>query len=337
MKWFPDKIRVLTLALVIALLIPIFVRSAFVLHLLVLLNIWVVLTVSLNLVTGFAGQLALGHAAFVTIGGYAGALLMIHYDWSFWLALLVGGGTAFLSGLILGLMALRLRGDYLGMVTLGFGEIVRIVAINWGDLTRGPMGLPGIPRPVIFGYTFKGEVPFYFLMLALVVFTEVTVERMLFSRFGRACLAVRDDVEAARAMGVEDYLYKVLAFCISAGYAGLAGVFYASWTTLFSPDSFTLNDSIMVSVMETLGGIGSLEGMIPGAMILGALPELLRPFTTGPKIASLRLAGVGMLMVVMLIVRPEGIAGMSIRKAYISLEPIRRLFTRGGASVQEGP
>lgn len=337
MKWFPDRIRVLTLALVIALLIPIFVRSAFVLHLLVLLGIWVVLTVSLNLVTGFAGQLALGHAAFVTIGAYTGALLMLNNGWSFWPALLVGGLTSLLSGLILGLMALRLRGDYLGMVTLGFGEIIRVVAINWVDLTRGPMSLPGIPRPVIFGYTFKGEVPFYFLMLALVVFTQVTVERLLFSRFGRACLAVRDDVEAARAMGVEDYKYKALAFCISSGYAGLAGVFYASWTTLFSPDSFTLTDSIMISVMETLGGIGSLEGMIPGAVILGALPELLRPFTTGVKIASLRLAGVGLLMVVMLIVRPEGIAGMSIRKAYISLEPVRKLFVRDQARVQEGP
>ena len=139
----------------------------------------------------------------------------------------------------------------------------------------------------------------------------------------------------AKAMGVESYRYKVLAFCISSGYAGLAGAFYASWTTLFSPDAFTLTDSIMISVMETLGGIGSLEGIIPGAIIIGALPELLRPITTGPKIASLRLAAVGLLMVIMLIIRPEGIAGMSIRKAYISLEPVHRLFAGRKANVHK--
>jgi len=328
-RFLPRRVNLLTLSLIVALLIPAFYRQSFFLHILVLLAIWVILTDSLNFVTGFAGQLALGHAAFVTIGGYTGALLMLNHGWSFWTALLIGGGTAFASGLILGVLALRLRGDYLGMVTLGFGEIVRVTAINWVSLTRGPMGLPGIPRPTIFGYTFLGELPFYYLAIVLVVFTHVTIERMLFSRFGRACLALRDDEAAAEAMGIETYQYKVLAFCISSGYAGLAGVFYASWTTLFSPDSFQLTDSIMMCVMNTLGGIGSLIGAIPGAMIIGALPELLRPFTTGPNIASLRLAGVGVLMVLLLIVRPQGLAGMSIKPVYISLEPLYRLLKRG--------
>jgi branched-chain amino acid transport system permease protein len=302
----------------------------------VLLGIWVILAESNNFVVGFAGQLAIGHAAFVTIGGYAGALLMIQMDASFWVALAVGGVVAFMSGLILGLMSLRLRGDYLGMVTLGFGEIVRLLAINLVDITRGPMGLPGIPRPVIFGYQFSGELPFYYLVIALIVFTHLSIERMLFSRFGRACLAVRDDEVAAQAMGVKSYEYKVLAFCISSAYAGLAGVFYASWTTLFSPDSFKLDDSIMISVMITLGGIGSLLGPIPGAIGIGSLPELLRPFTTGARVASLRLAGVGLIMVVFLLMRPQGIAGRSIDKVYISLEPVRRLLIPETSSVQEG-
>lgn len=332
-NWFPHRINLLIPVLVAALLIPIFFRSPFLLHVFVLLMIWVILAESLNFVTGFAGQLALGHAAFVTIGGYVGSLLMLTRGWPFWTALLVGGGTAFLSGLILGLLALRLRGDYLGMVTLGFGEIIRIVAINWVSVTRGPMGLPGIPRPSIFGYTFQGELPFYYLAIVLVVFTHLTIERLLFSRFGRACLAIRDDEVAAQAMGVEGYQYKVLAFCISSGYAGLAGVFYASWSRLFSPDSFQLVDSIMMAIMITLGGIGSLLGAIPGAVVIGALPEVLRPFTTGANIASLRLAGVGLIMVVLLIVRPQGIAGMSIKPIYISLEPIRKLIV--GKSVVE--
>jgi branched-chain amino acid transport system permease protein len=335
-KFIPRRINVLTLSLILALIIPVFYRKPFFLHVMVLLAIWVILSESLNFVTGYAGQLALGHAAFVTIGGYAGALIMLERGWSFWSALLIGGGTAFLTGLILGFMALRLRGDYLGMVTLGFGEIARITAINWVAVTRGPMGLPGIPRPELFGYKFLGELPWYYLGIALVVFTHFTIERMLFSRFGRACLALRDDEVAAKSMGIETYQYKLLAFCISSGYAGLAGVFYASWTTLFSPDSFQLTDSIMMSVMITLGGIGSLIGVIPGAIIIGALPELLRPFTTGPGIASLRLAGVGLLMVLLLIVRPQGIAGMSIKPVYISLEPLRRLLVREKAPAVEG-
>jgi branched-chain amino acid transport system permease protein len=136
-------------------------------------------------------------------------------------------------------------------------------------------------------------------------------------------------------MGVEAYEFKVLAFCISSAYAGLAGVFYASWTTLFSPDSFQLTDSIMISIMNTLGGIGSLLGSFPGAIIIGALPEIFRPFTTGAGIASLRLALVGLFMVVLLIIRPQGIAGMSIDPVYISLEPIRRLFVREEEDAKE--
>lgn len=335
MNWFPKRIRILTLALIVTLLLPLIIRSPFTLHVLVLLGIWVILAESNNFVVGFAGQLAIGHAAFVTLGGYAGALLMIRYDLSFWFALLFGGVFAFLSGLILGLMSLRLRGDYLGMVTLGFGEIVRLLAINLGGITRGPMGLPGIPRPVIFGYRFSGELPFYYLVIALIVLTHISIERMLFSRFGRACIAIRDDEVAAQAMGVKSFGYKVLAFCISSGYAGLVGVFYASWTTFFSPDSFKLDDSIMISVMITLGGIGSLLGPIPGAIGIGALPELLRPFTTGARIASLRMAGVGLIMVVFLILRPQGIAGMSIDKGYISLKPLRKLLLRKVVDVEE--
>ncbi len=335
MSWLPHKVNLKWILLVGSLLLPLVVRSPFVLHVIILIGIYVILTDALNFVTGFAGQLALGIAAFVTIGGYTGALLMLNNDWSFWTALIAGGVAGFLSGLILGVLSLRLRGDYLGMVTLGFSEIIRIVAINLVPVTRGPMGLPGIPRPEIFGYLFHGDVPYYYLLLALIIFTHVTIERMLFSRFGRACLAIRDDESAAAAMGVQAYQYKVLAFCISSAYAGLAGVFYASWTTLFSPDSFQLVDSIMVSVMNTLGGIGSLLGSFPGAVILASLPEIFRPFTTGARVASLRLALVGLIMLFLVIFRPQGIAGMSIDPVFISLEPIRRWFTRRQDKVDE--
>jgi branched-chain amino acid transport system permease protein len=329
MNWFPKRIRTLTLFFIAALLIPIFFRSSYVLHIMVLLGIWIILTDSLNFLTGFAGQLSLGHAAFVAIGAYAGAMLIRNGHWPFWSALFVGGIVSLVAGLILGLMALRLRGDYLGMVTLGFGEIIRIFCINLINITNGPAGFANIHRPSLFGYTFSGELPYYFLILALVFVIHYAVERMLFSRFGRACLAVRDDEVAANAMGVRDYNYKVWAFCISCGICGIVGVFYAAWTTVVNPNSFTLNDSIMLNVMNTLGGSGSLYGPLPGGIVIGGLPELLRPYTTGARIASLRFSFMGLLLIVLMLVRPQGFYGMSISRGYISLSPIRKFFVRG--------
>lgn len=330
MKWLPHRISAVTLGLIVALFLPLFIESSFVLHIVVLLCVWVVLSLSLNFVTGFAGQLALGHAAFIIIGGYAGALAMLNFGASFWVALLIGGGCAFLSGLILGLMSMRLRGDYLGMVTMGFAEIVRLLAVNLRGITRGPMGLPGIPRPTFFGLQFQGEAPYYYLILAFMVITYLCIDRLLFSRFGRACLAVRDDEQAAEAMGVKSYQYKVLAFCISSLFAGFVGVFYASWITLISPDTFTNTDSVMMSAMITLGGIGSIYGPFIGGSVIGAIPEILRPFTNTPGFASLRLAGVGLLMVVFLILKPAGVFGTSRQKVYLSLDPLWKLFGKKG-------
>ncbi|MDY6846694.1 MAG: branched-chain amino acid ABC transporter permease [Chloroflexota bacterium] len=208
---------------------------------------------------------------------------------------------------------------YLGMVTLGFGEIIRLLALNLTDITRGPMGLPGVPRISVFGISFQSIIPHFYLILFFILLTFYFIKRLIFSRFGRACRAVRDDEKAAEAMGIKSYKIKVISFCISAGLAGLMGAFYASWITFFSPDSFQFNDSIMMSAMITFGGIGSLYGPIFGAISIGSLPEILRPFTSGVGVASLRLAGVGLIMVLMLIIKPEGLFGDSITERYLSL------------------
>jgi branched-chain amino acid transport system permease protein len=328
MNWVPKRISLEAALILLAAIAPLFIRTTYVLHVMVLLCVWVVLSLSLNFVTGYAGQLALGHAAFVAIGGYVGALIMLNYGVSFWIAILIGAAASFVSGLILGLLAMRLRGDYLGMVTMGFGEIVYLLTINLTNITRGPMGLPGIPRATILSYTFKGEIPYFYVGLLLVGITFWMIKRMLFSRFGRACLAIRDDETAAEAMGIASFKYKVLSFCISSGFAGLIGAFYVSWVTLISPDSFRLADSILVSAMITLGGIGSLYGPIFGGISIGLLPELLRPLTSGPYLGSLRLAGVGLLMVVFIVLKPAGLFGTDTRTIYFSLETFRNLFRR---------
>jgi branched-chain amino acid transport system permease protein len=328
MNWVPKRISLEAALILLAAIAPLFIRTTYVLHVMVLLCVWVVLSLSLNFVTGYAGQLALGHAAFVAIGGYVGALIMLNYGVSFWIAILIGAAASFVSGLILGLLAMRLRGDYLGMVTMGFGEIVYLLTINLTNITRGPMGLPGIPRATILSYTFKGEIPYFYVGLLLVGITFWMIKRMLFSRFGRACLAIRDDETAAEAMGIASFKYKVLSFCISSGFAGLIGAFYVSWVTLISPDSFRLADSILVSAMITLGGIGSLYGPIFGGISIGLLPELLRPLTSGPYLGSLRLAGVGLLMVVFIILKPAGLFGTDTKTIYFSLDSFRNIFRR---------
>jgi len=322
----PSRMRTLNLLAFLLLLVPLFVRSTRYMHFFVLLCIWIILTDSINFVIGIAGQLSLGHAAFVTIGAYAGAILIRDHAWSFWTAMPMGGIITVVAGLILGFMAIRLRGDYLGMVTLGFGEIIRIFSINLLEVTNGPAGFSNIPRPVIFGYRIETQVGYYLMAVLLVFVFHIAFERILFSRFGRACLAIRDDEVAAAAMGVKASNYKILAFCLSVAVAGFVGVFYAAWTTVVTTSSFTLNDSIMLNVMNTLGGIGSLEGAFPGATIIAAIPEMLRPFTTGVGVASLRFTFMGLLLIGLMILRPQGFYGMSIARGYIDLRPLKRFF-----------
>ena len=316
--------RLSLLILAVALILPLAIPHPYARHLLVLLALYVILSDSLNFVTGFAGQLALGHAAFPLIGGYVAALLMLMAGWSFWLALLAGAMSAYMAGLVLGCMAMRLRGDYLGMVTLGFGEIVRLLALNV-EIVGGPMGMPGIPAPRIGDTVVRGSLSYYYFVLAFAIVTHLSLRRLIFSRFGRACLAIREDEFAAEAMGINTYRVKVVAWAISSFFGGLTGALYAPWISLMSPDTFTLVDSVMMCAMITLGGIGSLLGPIFGAIIIGALPEIMRLIVGGGDIASIRMIGVGFFMIVTLIFAPSGLFGTSMRDPILRLD---WLFTR---------
>ena len=275
--------------------------------------VYICLGLGLNVVVGLCGLLDLGYIAFYGVGAYTYALLSVHYAVPFWVCLPICAAFAALAGCIIGYPTLRMRGDYLAIVTLGFGEIVRIVLNNWMALTGGPNGILGIKPPGLYVPSFAdGSFSFehlllrkleylYYIILALAVFTVIAVYRINFSRIGRAFEAIREDETAAELMGVDTFRFKLLAYALGAVFGGLAGAFFAARMRFVSPESFTFIESAMVLAMVVLGGMGSIPGVILGALALVALPEVFREFEL------YRMLAFGGAMALMMIVRPAGL------------------------------
>jgi len=274
--------------------------------------IYIMCGLGLNIVVGLAGLLDLGYVAFYAVGAYSYALLNYHFGVSFWFALPIGASIGFCFGLLLGYPVLRLRGDYLAIVTLGFGEIVRLILENWNAFSFGPSGIANIPRPGFFGIQFSlhsATIYIYFVMVALVIFTIFVVTRLQNSRLGRAWIALREDEVACQAMGIDKTKTKLTAFALGATWAGMAGVLFAAKTTFINPASFTLWESIFFLCVVVLGGMGSVTGVIFGALVLVLLPEYLRVFS------EYRILLFGAVLVIMMVFRPGGII-TNVRRSY---------------------
>ncbi len=271
--------------------------------------VYIILGLGLNIVVGLAGLLDLGYIAFFGVGAYTYALLSVHFGLSFWLCLPIAGCFSALAGCIIGYPTLRMRGDYLAIVTLGFGEIVRIVINNWMSLTNGPNGILGIKSPGIYWFkngSFEHMLmnnleQLYFIILGLAAFTVLAVYRINYSRIGRAFEAVREDQTAAELMGVNTLRLKLLAYALGAVFGGLAGTFFAARMKFVSPESFTFIESAMVLAMVVLGGMGSIPGVILGSLALIALPEVFRGFEL------YRMFVFGGVMALMMLFRPMGL------------------------------
>jgi branched-chain amino acid transport system permease protein len=301
----------LLLLAAVALAFP-FLVSTYQVNIMVTALMYVMLGLGLNIVVGQAGLLHLGYAAFYAAGAYTYALLNYHFGVGFWLALPLGGVVAALFGILLGFPVLRLRGDYLAIVTLGFGEITRLVLENWNAFSFGPSGISGIPRPGFFGVEMNlqyATIYLYFLMIALCIFTIFVVRRLQDSRIGRAWLALREDEIACQAMGIDKTKAKMTAFALGSTWAGLVGVIFAAKTTFVNPASFTFLESAMILSMVVLGGMGSILGVVLGAFTLVLLPEYLRVFS------DYRMLLFGTIMVIMMVFRPQGIVS-GIRRTY---------------------
>ena len=315
--------------LIVLAVLPLVIKNDYLMHVLITVGLYVVLSLSLNLVSGFAGQLSIGHAAFYGIGAYLTGLLMLRFNMPYWFTIPISGIVTALFGLLLGLPTLRLQGDYLAIVTLGFGEIVRLVFLNWDSVTRGPMGLPGIPSPQLGSYMFVSKIPYYYLILAIMVVTIIFMVRIAESEFGLSLIAVSHDEVAAEAVGIPTLRAKLLAFSFAALFAGIAGGYYATYISFVSPDSFTFMDSVTILSMVVLGGLASIPGVVIGAIVLGLAPEVLR------FMADYRMLLYGALMVIMMIFKPDGFWGAKhrVRNAVLKNFEKRHHLTKRGESA----
>ncbi|MDD5434823.1 MAG: branched-chain amino acid ABC transporter permease [Nitrospira sp.] len=302
----------LTFLFVILLSAPFIINNYYV-DVLTITGIYVILALGLNIVVGLAGLLDLGYIAFYAIGAYSYGILNTAFGVPFWPAILIGGILAAFAGMILGMVTLRLRGDYLAIVTLGFLMIVHLILNNWDSVTRGPNGILGIKPPAIGGFVFSGPAHFYYLILLIDIFAIFIINRLNNSRIGRAWIAIREDEIAASAMGINITTMKILAFTLGASWAGVAGVFFAGRYAFISPESFTFLETVLVLSMVVLGGMGSIAGVIIGAGLLIILPEVFRSFQ------DYRMLAFGGAMVLMMIFRPQGLIGNPRRR--IELRP----------------
>ena len=266
-------------------------------------GMFILMALGLNIVVGKSGLLDLGFVAFFAIGAYTNAIMSTMLDWNTWEILPFGIVFAMISGVMLGLPALRLRGDYLAIITLGFGEIVRIVALN-SESTGGPNGIAGIPNPPsIAGVKFDYEHPqnYFWLVMVLILLVVWMVRRFTVRRPGRAWEAIRQDEDVAALMGVHTLVYKLWAFVIGAAVGGAAGVIYASKAMVISPDMFKFDVSVMILACVVFGGIGNIWGVILGAGILAYLPDRFRFLTDARQLVF------GAVLIIMMNLRPDGL------------------------------
>jgi branched-chain amino acid transport system permease protein len=298
----PGTRGALLLLVVFLIILPVFLND-YSRDVMTLTCLYIILALGLNIVVGQAGLLNLGYVAFYAIGAYTYAILSTVFGLSFWPGLAVGALAAAFFAVVIGLPTLTLRGDYFAIVTLGLGEITRIVLNNWDGMTGGPNGISKIGRPVIAGYVLHSTMDFYYLVLFLAALTVFAMQRLIVSRIGRAWIAIREDEVAAEAMGIDTFRLKLLAFVIGSAWAGMAGVFFASKMAFVSPESFTFFESVMILCMVVLGGMGSIPGIVLGALLLITLPELFRDFQ------DYRMLAFGIALVLMMIFRPQGLLG----------------------------
>jgi len=278
----------------------------------VMTGLFIVLSTSLNLTVGIAGVLSLAHAAFYGIGAYSSALLSQNVGTPFWLNVLAAGTLAGVFGLVFSIPSLKLRGDYMAIATLGFGEIIRIWIKNWESFTGGATGIRGIPTPHLRGFSFNSPERYLIIVSFFAAVSVILIYRIANSPFGNILKAMRDDPVSAEALGKNTTYYRIIALVIGSVFAGMSGSLYAHYITYIHPSNFTLIESIFVLCMVVLGGMGSIKGSVVGAVVLVMLPELLR-FVGMPShmVAPFRQILYSVALISLMLFRPHGIWGES--------------------------
>ena len=291
--------------------------------------VYIVIVVGYNFVTGDIGQLSMAQQGFFAIGAYTTALLTTQAGWPWWAALVASICVTGFVGAVVGIPTLRVRGQYLIMVTMAFSEIIRLVAVNWGGLTGGASGVTKIPSPSIGGWQFNTKTSIYYLFIAMAIVMILIAWRVRRTKYGRAFLAIRDGELAADVMGLNTTYVKVVAFFLSAVFAGVAGNMFASSFNYISPDTFGLSQTVLILAMLLIGGEGSIAGAVVGAIILTYLPELLR------FAHSYYILIYGMLIVLITLFLPGGVVGYAKRLWSSTIGPKVFKTPPGGPSASE--
>ncbi len=282
----------------------------YLIHLAILFAIYAILGISLNLVVGYAGLLSVTQSAFYGIGAYATAILLTGYGVNFFLSVILGMLVAGVVSFAIGLVLSKFEGDYYAIVSFGFNIIVFSIFLNWQELTRGPLGIPGISKPVLFGLDFSQNIVFLVLALIILAVIYFASRFIVNSPFGRVLKAIREDEKAIQVFGYRTSFYKSIIFVIGAMMAAVAGSLFASYITFIDPSSFTLNESIFILAIIILGGLANLRGSILGALFLILLPEILRFVGFPDSIAAqMRQIIYGVILVLLMLYRPQGLMG----------------------------
>ena len=299
------KVAAIVIGVSILLLMPCIFPKNYIMGVMCRILMYATMAGALNTVNGYSGQTCLGIAGFFCIGAYTEAALSVRFGLSLWVLLPIAGILTALVGLLVAAPTLRMSGIYLSIVTLGFSEIARLIALNWTSVTGGALGIKGIPSPVFMGITIKSSKIYYYIFLALAVIFLFVTNRVLKSRVGRAWMAIREGEVAARSLGVESYKYKAFNFMYGAFWAGIAGAAYAPYVRFLDSTYFTLDEGWNVLSMVVIGGQGTLAGPIVGSVIVNFLTEVLRP------IGEWRLVVYGVVIIAVLWLRPQGLVGAS--------------------------
>lgn len=285
--------------------------------------LYAILAGSLNMINGYTNQFSIGHAGFFAIGAYALSIITKATGLSFWLVVPIAGLITAFIGLLVSMPTYRMRGIYLSIVTLGFSEIIRLIALNWTSLTGGPLGIKDIPAPIFFGMAIRKASHYYYIFLFFALLFLWMSHRVLKSRVGRAFMAIREDQQAAQSLGVEITKYKALNFMYGSFWAGIAGAIYAPYLQFIDSTIFTIDEGFNILSMVIVGGMGTLAGPVAGSIAVNGLNELLRP------ISQYRLVAYGILIIAMMWLRPQGIAGQK-DSVLVSHRTKRRKKRKGG-------
>lgn len=298
-------VLILAVLLVFAILLPWILPSSYLRGVAVRIVLYMLFATGLNVTNGYGGQFNIGFAGFMCVGAYTAGILATSWGVTFIPALIAAGLVAAFFGFLVSLPTSRLSGMYLSIVTMGFSEIIRIIALNWSSLTGGPLGIKNIPTPSFFGLSVKSPIGFYYLALVLLLIALFCVYRLIHSRVGRAWISIRENPDAASSLGVNIRLYKAINFMVSAFIAGMGGTFMAFYYRYLATDMFMIDNGHEVLAMVVLGGMGTIAGPMLGSLVINLVTEAFR------FAADFRLVAYAVLIIVMMWVRPQGLAGAS--------------------------